>query len=379
MGDVYLYGNDLSINNLPAANVAVIKLNGQNGNEIFVKNDFNLGTYQFIPVFDDSNNLYIFTEPIAGSTDTVFSTGTLNIALNAYGTNSLLMKFDSTGNPIFGKNFFQNPISNAYSYINDAQFDGTDIVVTGNLVTQSNKAFAGMTQSTIPSIYNKAFAGLIAKIDLNGNVKWEKDIQSSQNLSTGMYSNISLDEEKNFYSYFTFKEKVSFNNVEYVFANSVNDKVISKWDNDGNLKYFKAVDNTGNSFQSTFYYNSIDVISNDTYNILSYTSNNYFLNFPLYNSVIPKLYIATFKSENLQTGENQNSNFKIYPNPATDFLNIKSDQKISKIEIYDMTGKLLKSANGRDRKISVAQLTKGIYIIKLLTENGVVNSKFIKN
>lgn len=378
-GDIYLFGNNFSINNLPEKSLGIVKINGQNGNEIFTKNDFNLNTYQFIPVFDDNNNFYIFTEPIASSADTVFSTGTLNITLNTYGTNSLLMKFDSSGNPIFGKNFFQNASSSSFSYINDVKFDGTDLVVSGNLVTDKTKPFVGMDGTQIPNIYTKFYAGLIAKIDLNGNVKWEKDLQSSQNLQTEMYTNIALDEQKNIYAYITYKGLIHFNNVEYTFGNSLENKVISKFGSDGSLKYFKSVDNTGNAFQGRKYYNSIDVISNDTFNILGYTSNNYFLNFPLLNSVIPKLYIATFKAENLQTNENQNFNLKLYPNPTSDFLNIKSDLKISKIEIYDMGGKLFQTSKMNNEKVSVSKLPKGNYLINIQTENGVVNSKFIKN
>lgn len=68
----------------------------------------------------------------------------------------------------------------------------------------------------------------------------------------------------------------------------------------------------------------------------------------------------------------------LYPNPTSDVLNIETKQTISKIEIFDLSGKLLKSESGKDKKITVSQLAKGMYLIKLYTENGVVTSKFIK-
>ncbi|RZJ31638.1 MAG: T9SS type A sorting domain-containing protein, partial [Chryseobacterium sp.] len=68
----------------------------------------------------------------------------------------------------------------------------------------------------------------------------------------------------------------------------------------------------------------------------------------------------------------------LYPNPTSDVLNIETKQTISKIEIFDLSGKLLKSESGKDKKINVSQLAKGMYLIKLYTENGVVPSKFIK-
>lgn len=83
---------------------------------------------------------------------------------------------------------------------------------------------------------------------MNGNVKWERDIQSSQDLSLGIQTNIELDEQNSIYSYNLFKEKVNFNNVEYTIGNWPEYKVIMKIDNDGNMKYLKPVDNTGNYY-----------------------------------------------------------------------------------------------------------------------------------
>ena len=373
-GDVYLYGNGLSVNNNPSD---IIKMNGQNGNQIYSKNDFNImGTFHFIPVFDGDNNMYIFTEPM--SAEPFFSTGSINIPLND-GYNSLMIKFDSSGNPIFGKNFYPvNPPNGAYSWVNDVKFDGTDLIVMGNMVT-NNGSFVGMSGTKISNFYGKDYAGIIAKIDLNGNIQWEKDLQSSQNLTLGMFTNLAVDEQKNIYSYLTLKDKLHYNSVEYSFGSSPENKVVTKWNNDGSIKYFKSVDNTGNNYQNNSYHNFIDLIQDDSFSILGYTSNNYFLNFPLNNSATPKMYIATFKGEHLETNENIKFDFKIFPNPTSDILNIEPKQTISKIEIFDLSGKLVKSESGKDKKISVSNLTKGMYLIKIYTENGVINSKFIKN
>lgn len=68
----------------------------------------------------------------------------------------------------------------------------------------------------------------------------------------------------------------------------------------------------------------------------------------------------------------------MYPNPTSDYLNIKSVKGITLISVYDMSGRLLINSKLSDSKIDVSKLQKGMYIIKLHTENGVVNSKFIK-
>ncbi len=86
-------------------------------------------------------------------------------------------------------------------------------------------------------------------------------------------------------------------------------------------------------------------------------------------------------SENcgLAVNDVEKSKTRIFPNPVKDILNIETQQKISKTEIYDIAGKLVKNTDGKDKKVSVSALSKGTYIIKLHTENGVTASKFIKN
>lgn len=67
----------------------------------------------------------------------------------------------------------------------------------------------------------------------------------------------------------------------------------------------------------------------------------------------------------------QSSNFQIYPSPARDYLEISTDQELSKIELVDHTGRLIEiwdpSPSGR---ISVAHLNKGVYLLKIINVNG---------
>src|SRR5690606_30738798 len=51
----------------------------------------------------------------------------------------------------------------------------------------------------------------------------------------------------------------------------------------------------------------------------------------------------------------------IYPNPATDFVNIESKEKVNSVEIYSMTGQ--KVLTNPSDKINVSHLNKGVYII----------------
>lgn len=66
----------------------------------------------------------------------------------------------------------------------------------------------------------------------------------------------------------------------------------------------------------------------------------------------------------------------VYPNPASDFINILSDDALQKIEIFDIYGCLLITnsiSKGQNFKIDITQLPIGSYIIKIIDEKGSVN------
>ena len=73
-----------------------------------------------------------------------------------------------------------------------------------------------------------------------------------------------------------------------------------------------------------------------------------------------------------------NTNFKIYPNPVNNTLNIKSVNQIHST-LYDITGKKVLESNSKS--INLSLLSKGIYIIKItdLISNITESIKIIKN
>jgi hypothetical protein len=75
---------------------------------------------------------------------------------------------------------------------------------------------------------------------------------------------------------------------------------------------------------------------------------------------------------------NTNNTISLYPNPAQEVLNITSSNSITKIEVYDLLGKKVAS-NINASVVNVATLGKGVYIVKVVQENGsVVAKQFIK-
>ena len=75
----------------------------------------------------------------------------------------------------------------------------------------------------------------------------------------------------------------------------------------------------------------------------------------------------------------KNSNgIKVYPNPARDFVNIASDKKISSIEIFSLTGQLIKTVEKDSKQVDISELKRGIYLLRLKSEGSDQSFKIIK-
>ena len=74
----------------------------------------------------------------------------------------------------------------------------------------------------------------------------------------------------------------------------------------------------------------------------------------------------------------------VFPNPAKDRLNIYiiSENSSNQIRIFDLTGKMIygQTANEMLTTLDIEQLTKGMYFVKIVSEEGILKSshKFIK-
>ncbi|MBL4592657.1 MAG: T9SS type A sorting domain-containing protein [Flavobacteriales bacterium] len=80
----------------------------------------------------------------------------------------------------------------------------------------------------------------------------------------------------------------------------------------------------------------------------------------------------------LATGINEvnTSSTTVFPNPATNVLNITTDDQIETVSIYSINGALVKTGN--QKTINVSNLDKGMYIITVQTDKGVTRTRFTK-
>ena len=76
------------------------------------------------------------------------------------------------------------------------------------------------------------------------------------------------------------------------------------------------------------------------------------------------------------------TSISVYPNPSNDLINIKlDDNQLSKIELYDITGKLLfkKNLKANNYVLNIANYPSGIYLLKIFNQNSMfINKKVIK-
>lgn len=86
----------------------------------------------------------------------------------------------------------------------------------------------------------------------------------------------------------------------------------------------------------------------------------------------------------VDTFDDWQNSIGIYPNPTKgtfkiDLLN--SNVKVQKIDVLDMSGKLIKSINGKQQKqysMNLQSESEGVYMIKITTEKGVIVKKITK-
>jgi len=83
----------------------------------------------------------------------------------------------------------------------------------------------------------------------------------------------------------------------------------------------------------------------------------------------------TLHINNSTTGINQigNSSLSVFPNPASNFIQIQSEEDIQTIDLLNVSGQIVKQYQPKTNNftIDLDQIQKGIYFIKIYTEKGI--------
>lgn len=81
--------------------------------------------------------------------------------------------------------------------------------------------------------------------------------------------------------------------------------------------------------------------------------------------------------DQLSVSDINKTQINIFPNPASDIINIKSDEKIKSVKLYSASGTLVKAENDNLSRINVSNLPKGNYLISIETDSGTETKKII--
>tara|TARA_R110002049_G_scaffold232047_1_gene404591 strand:+ start:1845 stop:3056 length:1212 start_codon:yes stop_codon:yes gene_type:complete len=84
-------------------------------------------------------------------------------------------------------------------------------------------------------------------------------------------------------------------------------------------------------------------------------------------------------AESLSVDDVLSPNFKIYPNPAKDYIQIASkDVQISSIEMYNLIGKkLISEKNLVNNRLNISSLSSGMYLLKINSDVNSITKKII--
>jgi len=86
---------------------------------------------------------------------------------------------------------------------------------------------------------------------------------------------------------------------------------------------------------------------------------------------------AIFRKIELGTNETGLKEINVYPNPTSDYIYISGNKKINTLELYNVNGQ--KVMQNKGNKMDISLVTKGVYILKTLTDNNeVFTNKIIK-
>jgi hypothetical protein len=69
--------------------------------------------------------------------------------------------------------------------------------------------------------------------------------------------------------------------------------------------------------------------------------------------------------------------YSLYPNPASEIINITSSNALKSASIYNVSGQKVKDINTSFTNINISNLHSGIYYVKLKTEGGEATQKFV--
>lgn len=219
----------------------------------------------------------------------------------------------------------------------------------------------------------------VHKMDNDGTLLWVKQLGGNSNEYP---HSIALDSTGNAYITGYFQETVDFDPNEDTTALTVEgerDVFICKMSPTGELFWAKnmggtsrdesfsiALDGTGGIYTTGYFQETVDFDPSDLGTATKTATGS------------RDIFIQKMQDNATDVGGFDFKNtvdFKIYPNPASDMITIQSEQTFDRIEIVDLSGKVVLRTN--DLNIKTNELTKGIYLVKVFSNGETCVKKIV--
>lgn len=308
----------------------------------------------------------IFVSGNFNSTDITIGTNTFNQI--GGGNNAFIIKYNSSGSIIWVKQ--KSAIGNGNLNVETIAIDNSGHFYLGGGFGVTGVIFGSQTLTSFG-----AGDAYIAAFDNDGNDLWAKNVGST---SLDIGKNIIIDTYGNIIFSGWFLGSTLFVDIESFSNNgSGYDCYVIKYTSNGNRIWSTTYG--GDNWDYSY---SIASGGKSVYVAGKYLSSSISFGTTTVNNIGgADIFLAKLEGD-ISTAiiENQiKLNVSIYPNPTSYQLSIVSNMiDINELNIIDITGKTLRTITTDFNYINVAELSNGIYYIQLITGEGTIAKKFVK-
>ena len=88
-------------------------------------------------------------------------------------------------------------------------------------------------------------------------------------------------------------------------------------------------------------------------------------------------YVRVYQNTTASTEDVFENKFSVYPNPSSDVLNIRTNEPIDKVELYNTIGQLIVAK--KTTNINISSINRGVYILKIYSGKRIVTKKVMIN
>lgn len=387
----------------------LVKLDSASGNPIFLHtpSSFHGGEARAI-IQDGNDNIYIgglFGKSSGSTTNSNLNFGNFTLSPVGGHFSGFVAKYNSAGVPLWGKAMGGGDY---YGHAHEMVISDSIIVIRGEMAPTCLFPNANDTIT----IRTKDNASYFARIDTSG--KWlsaRATSFSNSNMSDFLQTNTG---SLYFAGYFSSSSYLYNDGQDSIVNRGSRDAVIAKlndistvvvnapsnlqvtghgsngwnatthlgWTDNSTNEYgfFASVSRNGASTGS-----KVQVGANVTNGTVGFLWNGLVYDYQVHSILFDMLSepsnIVTDTAVFVGVTENllEKVTLKSYPNPSTGLYNLNSDNEIASVELYDVLGKKVYSeiVNNKQVQLQLNGLTKGIYIVNVIFNQGVLSKKLI--